>query len=385
VVPTRQSSAPSWVHVFSKSSSPSSLRTQIAAAAHLDATSPKVFHRRFRRAKRKRKKTKGLLEEVFLPANLFTLSSELIDREIIVFDGGNPHTPPIKPPYGVHWQSLSVRRLHIQDNIEPNIGLTAPRMGYDISPFIRLPRQMSLDIIGEMGLQQIVVSLLACETLRRTTLLRGDHKRVFTDYGKPVRYTCVGPQPSRNSKLVRPHPPFMQSLPECHWESLLWLMKRAEICFRTIADSRVISHLDHAKKLVNYQTFKSGSTDDHSKFNAEFFGGIGFGTNVFLRCHTDADFTMSIIQVFLKGKEKYSLDDDVIVYFCFPTIGLAVPLRPGDYLLFNARIPHCLSSRCKYEDEIITTSTYLKTAIVGMNNNDLPLTTNQARKLRQLK
>jgi hypothetical protein len=71
VVPTRQSSAPSWVHVFSKSSSPSSLRTQIAAAAHLDATSPKVFHRRFRRAKRKRKKTKGLLEEVFLPANLF--------------------------------------------------------------------------------------------------------------------------------------------------------------------------------------------------------------------------------------------------------------------------------------------------------------------------
>jgi hypothetical protein len=94
---------------------------------------------------------------------------------------------------------------------------------------------------------------------------------------------------------------------------------------------------------------------------------------------------MSIIQVFLKGKEKYSLDDDVIVYFCFPTIGLAVPLRPGDYLLFNARIPHCLSSRCKYEDEIITTSTYLKTAIVGMNNNDLPLTTNQARKLTQLK
>jgi len=144
VVPTRQSSAPSWVHVFSKSSSPSSLRTQIAAAAHLDATSPKVFHRRFRRAKRKRKKTKGLLEEVFLPANLFTLSSELIDREIIVFDGGNPHTPPIKPPYGVHWQSLSVRRLHIQDNIEPNIGLTAPRMCYDISPFIRLPRQIGV-------------------------------------------------------------------------------------------------------------------------------------------------------------------------------------------------------------------------------------------------
>jgi hypothetical protein len=219
--------------------------------------------------------------------------------------------------FGVNWQSLSVCLLHIQDNIQPNISLTAPTMGYDISPFIRLPRQMSLDIIGEMGLQHIVDSLLACKTLRRTTLRCGNHKRVFADYGKPVRYACVGPQPSRNSKIVRPHPPFMQSLPECHWRSLLWLMKRAEISFRTIADSRVISHLDHAKKLVNYQTFKSCSTDDHSKFKAEFFGGIGFGTNVFLRCHTDADFTMSIIQVFLKGKENYSLDDDGIMYFVF--------------------------------------------------------------------
>ena len=93
---------------------------------------------------------------------------------------------------------------------------------------------------------------------------------------------------------------------------------------------------------------------------------------------------MSIIQVFLKGKRNYSLGDDVIVYFCFPTIGVAVPLRPGDYLLFNACIPHCLSSRCKYEDQIITTSTYLKTAIVGLNNNDLPLTEEQARLVEHL-
>jgi hypothetical protein len=64
---------------------------------------------------------------------------------------------------------------------------------------------------------------------------------------------------------------------------------------------------------------------------------------------------------------------------------VAVPLRPGDYLLFNARIPHCISSRCKFEDEILCTSTYLKTAIVGMNNNDLPLTQLQARIIEQVK
>jgi hypothetical protein len=59
-----------------------------------------------------------------------------------------------------------------------------------------------------------------------------------------------------------------------------------------------------------------------SKYN----GGITYGCNVFLCCHTDADFTMSISQVFLKGRNRYKIDDEVIVYFCFPTLGVAVPL-----------------------------------------------------------
>ena len=199
-------------------------------------------------------------------------------------------------------------------------------------------------------------------------------KRVFTDYGKRVSYACVGPQVSRNSNRVLSHPPYMDALPDAHWRSLVWMMKCAERSFCSIADHTVLSHIHHAKKVVPFKTFKSSNDN----YNAWFFGGIAFGTNVFLRCHTDADFTFSIIQVFLKGKLKYLPHDDIVVYFCFPTLGVAVPLRPGDYLLFNARIQHCISSRCKLEDEIMCTSTYLKTAIVGMNNNDLPLTDDQA-------
>ena len=159
----------------------------------------------------------------------------------------------------------------------------------------------------------------------------------------------------------------------------MWMMKRAERSFRVIAQHSVLSHLQQAKKLVPFKTFTANRKTNPSAFNAQFFGGIAFGTNVFLRCHTDADFTMSIIQVFLKGKSEYLSNDDVVVYFCFPTIGVAVPLRPGDSLLFNARIPHCISSRCKVEEDILVTSIYLKTAVVGMNNNDLPLTEEQTR------
>ena len=240
---------------------------------------------------------------------------------------------------------------------------------------------MCLEIIKECDLIKIINSLSACENLRRQALSRGDAKKVFTDYGKVVRYACVGPQVSRNSKTVLNHPPYMDALPDAHWRSLVWMMKCAKRSFRSIADHTVLSHIHHAKKVVPFKTF----TSSNDNYNAQFFGGIAFGTNVFLRCHTDADFTFSIIQVFLKGKLKYLPHDDIVVYFCFPTLGVAVPLRPGDYLLFNARIPHCISSRCKLEDEIMCTSTYLKTAIVGMNNNDLPLTNDQARILNNYK
>jgi hypothetical protein len=160
-------------------------------------------------------------------------------------------------------------------------------------------------------------------------------------------------------------------------------MKRAETSFRAFADHCVISHLHHAKKLVPFTTFSS-TGDDSSTFLFNFFGGIAFGTNVFLHCHTDANFTMSISQVFLKGRPVFHIHDGIIAYFCFPTLGVAVPLCPGDYFMFNALIPHCISSRCNLDDEIMCTSVYLKTAIVGMNNNYLQLTHKQSQVANKL-
>jgi hypothetical protein len=373
---------PPWVHVFSKSCANSSLRTQCAAAASLQVMSPTVFHRRIRRARKKQRKQDRMLHEIRVPPTQVLLSPNQIDSDIIVFDGGDDSTPPIRPPDGIKWRSIHVRQLYIPDVTDHQFGLSFPKIN-GASPFILLPRKVSLDIISACGLSTIYGSLHECEKLRRVSLSRSDRKRVFTDYGKQVTYACVGPQPSRNSNTVRDNPPFMDNLPQCHWRSLVWMMKRAEIAFREFADHAVISHNSHAKKLVPFKTFQC-SGDASSSFSAEFFGGIAFGTNVFLRCHTDADFTMSISQVFLKGKDAYNLEDDVICYFCFPTLGVAVPLRPGDYFMFNALIPHCISSRCRLEDNVMCASVYLKTAVVGMNNNKLQLTSDQAATIELL-
>jgi hypothetical protein len=147
----------------------------------------------------------------------------------------------------------------------------------------------------------------------------------------------------------------------------MWMMRRAELCFKMIADHQVVSHIHHARMVVPFKTM-SGS---------KYYGGIAYSCNVFFWCHTNADFTMSFSQVLLKGRNRYKIDDEVVVYFCFRTLGVTVPLQPGDSLLFNSLIPHCILSQCKLDDNIMCVSMYLKLAAVFMNNNSLSLTSEQ--------
>ncbi len=92
---------PPWVHVFSKSCANSSLRTQCASVASADAHCATVFHRRLRRAQKKRRKQDHLLREMVVPPHQNKLSTTEIDSDIIVFDGGGPMSPPIQPPDGI--------------------------------------------------------------------------------------------------------------------------------------------------------------------------------------------------------------------------------------------------------------------------------------------
>jgi len=120
-----------------------------------------------------------------------------------------------------------------------------------------------------------------------------------------------------------------------------------------------------ARELIPFKTMRAPPFDSafcrHPR--TKYFGSIAFGCNVFLCCHT-----------VLADHDSYKLDNDFVVYFCFLTLGVAIPMRPGDFLLFNARIPHCISSRCDKNHKIMCISMFLKTAIVGLNDNSIPLT-----------
>ncbi len=141
--------------------------------------------------------------------------------------------------------------------------------------------------------------------------------------------------------------------------------------FNTYMNTDVIRHVTCARSRVSFRTMKP-SPSSTSKTSTRYYNGLGFGINVFLRTHTDKDFTMSIVQAHIDNY-NYQAQDKIICYFAFPRIGIAVALRPGDYLLFNPQEAHSILSCCNKEDEIFCVSSYLKTSVVGLNDNSNPI------------
>ncbi len=177
---------PSWAHVFATRMGNSSLLTQCAAVAHTKGdVSMIVHHCRNCQAMKKLKKQQRLLQEVVAPPDQLKLSTKEIDNNIIMFDGGNSHCPPIRLPKRIEWCSHHMSELHIQDETSGHIGLTFPRIDGAL-PIICLPHNIALDIIGQCGLSKIYNALNTCKKLQRLPLACSNKMHVFIDYSNRV-------------------------------------------------------------------------------------------------------------------------------------------------------------------------------------------------------
>jgi hypothetical protein len=92
--------------------------------------------------------------------------------------------------------------------------------------------------------------------------------------------------------------------------------------------------------------------------------------------HKDDDFLFSIFQLNVAGEGEMAVSSAVAQYFCFPELGYAIAVRPGDVLLFNANVYHCISgpTAARLHQRVHVSSFYLKTAHVGGNDNTKELT-----------
>jgi hypothetical protein len=258
------------------------------------------------------------------------------------------------------------------------MGLTLP-MTNGCRPFTLVPRQSAINHLPKKGMQKLYDSLDHILASHSVSLSRGHAKTIFADVGSSVMYKCFGVRPNRSSTGVLEYDDWVAKIGTVHWRRIMRMVMHAELLFESFAGDEVLQHIRCAKDIVPFQTMHSPPVDDGSPPipAAKYFGSIAFGCNVFLRCHTDDDFTLSVAHILLDGKDCYELDDDVVVYFCFPTLGIAIPMRPGDFLLFNSSVPHCISTRCRASQKIMCISLFLKTLVVGCNNNSLALTPTQ--------
>ena len=131
--------------------------------------------------------------------------------------------------------------------------------------------------------------------------------------------------------------------------------------------THVKSDLLEAKELLDWKTFCD---------RVEVMCCLNATRNGSFPTHQDGDYSPSALMV-LKDGHTCTLHDEVVAYFCFPRLGLAVPMCPGDVLVFNSQEPHCLSSRTNKDDVIYGLSIFLKSRVAGLNDDNIPLTNEQ--------
>ena len=104
--------------------------------------------------------------------------------------------------------------------------------------------------------------------------------------------------------------------------------------------------------------------------NCNRFRAFDFGINVHLVLNTDEDATYSVASLY-KSDHMYKTKENILTYFSFPFLLMAVELCARYVLIFNAHEPCSISSRRNNDDVVYCVSMYLKTADVGLNDNSI--------------
>ena len=187
--------------------------------------------------------------------------------------------------------------------------------------------------------------------------------------GITKKEVSVGVAASRNSHGYV-YSPMMRDNP-LMWSALKKFARQTEHPLKRFIPENILKGLYKAKDFIGWTTL-----EDNSMFSA-----LAASCNYYSKVHTDEDFFLSVLQVFAAAdtyKSHCEVDAPVVNHFCFPTYGFAVAIRPGDCLLFNPTVAHCQAKKETIFEhtDVYSTSFYLKSKVVGLNDNRIPLKNN---------
>jgi hypothetical protein len=358
----------------------SSQRAQIGsvAAEYADANKTERARKKQRgRVNHKRRKQSLILSKISLEGTKPMDRDATMNTKFTYFNGGVeiPFDDENEIVYLVNEQLKVINNPQSDDH---NLGLIYQRPNSISADIILCPRKHIISR-GHNNCDELcdafdVVLGLAPVTKRESG---SKSQNVTTDVNKPVRYCCIGTHVNMgNGGGITPFSAALEGTDDKIRKIVRQFVASIEHLFCAYVSNEEISIVTRAIALVDAPTMTMPpSASNPRPKKAKVYGAMAVGVDVCLATHTDKDFTFSAISV--KCRSDCHPKERILVYFAFPALGIAIPLRVGDVLFFNPNEPHCITSRVSETDSIYIVSLYLKSAVIGLNNNSIPLTVEQ--------
>ena len=347
-------------HSFSSTKTSSSLRTVVAKGIVQAAAKPKTKRQKQRQKKKNRKQRSELLSVEPLPAE-DGIQASILQKFCVVFTmDGDIAKPNFSDQSQNYDKPIMVSLCNWKVTDTGQGGSIFHPIKNELPVFIKPPYQSRL--MPDKVIHDIIQVLKSVEK-KAPNQRRGKSKFLGLD-GPNSKYVAIGIHANRGGRGLIQSKLNMMSTEEK--ETLVSFIRRLEEIFQRWVDW---SYLTGFRNAAVHQDITM--LDDGHRAT-EFFSSVAFGRNVYLQAHTDCDFGYSIVVVLQVEPEETDLDE-ILCYFVFPVHAQVVALRHGDIIIFNPTIYHCVSKKSVTGD-VFCLSCYLKTAVVGKNDNLLPLT-----------
>ena len=205
--------------------------------------------------------------------------------------------------------------------------------------------------------------------------IRGVHRQPEFESENHCRYITFGAYAPRSQTGISDSMKGVDLMKK-EYKEVSCMMNDCENVVSQYLPAREIVAIKRVKDLLHWPGFLLAKDNSQSTI----WSAIACSINGFLPAHVDNNFFWSVSMALSESGDR----SELLTFFCFPEYGIAVPLCHGDVIVFNPRVQHCVSTR-KTTSDIVCLSLYLKTSIVGGNDNDLPLTEEQLKVLRENK
>ena len=289
-----------------------------------------------------------------------------LEENHVVFDGSNPTSKTtisftsshkLKKPIRIINLS-STRDIVIPKDTHNGLGIKYLNSNQEVV-FCLCPRVNTLKFTKLYCMKEKAIHLFnsfsVIEKFHKHTLKRGQCRPVF---GSAKYVGALGWHQNRAGRGLNKSYHFHSNINRRVIDCVDEYISLLEEIMLMYSHPESVSMLFNAKKLVHWPTMD----------RCRFYSSVAFGKNIYLPAHKDQDFTLSITTIH-KRSANYDEEDSVLAYFCFPKIATAIPMKPGDVIIFNPQEYHCISSRSNKDDVILCISVYLKSAIVGGHDN----------------